>query len=99
LYYIEKWIIKARDARRLTAAEMKYMRRTARHTWTDYKTNKEMVEELNITPLSVKIQDYRRNWLQHIKRLPRNSLPRTLKIYRPTGRKNQWRPLKILLDV
>ena len=35
----ETWTIKARDARRITAAEMKYMRRTARCTWTDYKTN------------------------------------------------------------
>jgi len=27
------------DARRITAAEMKYMRRTSGYTWTDYKTN------------------------------------------------------------
>jgi hypothetical protein len=27
--------IKARDAGRITAAEMKYMRRTAGYTWTD----------------------------------------------------------------
>ena len=31
--------VKARDTRRITAAEMKYMRRTAGYTWTDYKTN------------------------------------------------------------
>jgi len=29
LYGSETWIIKARDVRRITAAEMKYMRRTA----------------------------------------------------------------------
>ena len=33
LYGSETWIIKARDARRITAAEMKYMRRTAGYTW------------------------------------------------------------------
>jgi hypothetical protein len=32
LYGSENWTIKARDARRITAAEMKYMRRTAGHT-------------------------------------------------------------------
>jgi hypothetical protein len=37
LYGSETWTVKARDARRITAAEMKYMRRTARYTWTDYK--------------------------------------------------------------
>jgi len=39
LYGSETWTVKARDARRITAAEMKYMRRTAGYTWTDYKTN------------------------------------------------------------
>ena len=39
LYGSETWTIKASDARRITAAEMKYMRRTAGYTWTDYKTN------------------------------------------------------------
>jgi hypothetical protein len=36
---------------------MKYMRRTAGYTWTDHKTNTEMEKELNITPVSDKIQD------------------------------------------
>jgi hypothetical protein len=36
LYGSETWVIKARDARRITAAEMKYMRRIAGCIWTDY---------------------------------------------------------------
>ena len=35
LYGSETWTVKARDARRITAADMKYMRRTAGYTWTD----------------------------------------------------------------
>jgi hypothetical protein len=31
----ETWTIKVRDARRIKAAEIKYMRRTAGYTWTD----------------------------------------------------------------
>jgi hypothetical protein len=38
LYGSETWTIKLRDARRITAAEMKYMR-TAGNIRTDYKTN------------------------------------------------------------
>jgi ABC-type ATPase involved in cell division len=38
LYGSETWTVKARDTRRITAAEMKYMRRTAGYIWTDYKT-------------------------------------------------------------
>jgi hypothetical protein len=39
LYCSETWTVKAKDARRITAGEMKYMRITAGYTWTDYKTN------------------------------------------------------------
>ena len=39
LYGSESRTIKTRDARRITAAEMKYVRRTAGYTWTDHKTN------------------------------------------------------------
>jgi hypothetical protein len=49
LYSSENSTIKARDARRITVAEMKYMRRTAGYAWTDHKTNKEIAKELNVT--------------------------------------------------
>jgi hypothetical protein len=39
LYGSGTWTFKTRDARRIIAAEMKYMRRTAGYTRTDYKTN------------------------------------------------------------
>jgi hypothetical protein len=45
LYGSETWTIKARDTRRITAAEMKYMRRTARYIWTDYKTNTQIAKD------------------------------------------------------
>jgi hypothetical protein len=35
LYGSETWTIKAKDARRITAAEMKYMKRTAGYNWED----------------------------------------------------------------
>jgi hypothetical protein len=38
-YGSENWTITARDARRITAAEIKYIRQTAECTWTDYTTN------------------------------------------------------------
>ena len=42
LYGSETWTINARGARRITTAEMKFMRRTAGYTWTDYKTNTQL---------------------------------------------------------
>jgi len=95
---IQIFTIKARDARRITAAEMKYMRRTAGYIWTDYKTNAQITKELKITPILDKLLEYKRNWIQHVNRMPRNRLPRVMKRYSPTGRRNHGRPLKRLLD-
>jgi hypothetical protein len=78
---------------------MKYMRRTAGCTWTDYKTNTQIAKELKITPILGKLLEYKRNWIQHVSRMPRNSrLPRVMKHYFPTGRRNHGRPLKRLVD-
>jgi hypothetical protein len=90
--------VKARDAIRISAAEMKYMRRTAGYTWTDCKTNTQIAKDLKITPMVDKLLKYKRNWIQHINRMPRNRLPRVMKRYCPTGKRNHGRPLKRLLD-
>jgi len=95
LYSSETWTVKAREARRITAA---YMRRTAGYTWTDYKTNVQIAKELKITPILDKLLEYKRSWIEHANRLPRNRLPRVMKHYCPTGRRNHTRPLKRLLD-
>ena len=85
LYRSETYTIKARDARRITSAEMKYMRRTAGYTWTDYKTNTQITKELKITPILNKLLEYKRNWIQHVNRMPCNRLPRVMKHYSATG--------------
>jgi len=90
LYGSETWPIKARDARRITAADMKYMRRTAGYIWTDYKTNAQIAKELKITPILDKILEYKRNWIQHVHRMPRNRLLRVTKHYFPNLQKESW---------
>ena len=80
------------------ALEMKYMRRTAGYTWTDYKTNLHIAKESEITPVLDKLLEYKWNWIQHVNRMPRDRLPRIMKHYSPTGRRNRGRPLKRLLD-
>jgi hypothetical protein len=98
LYGSEIWTIKARDARRITATEMKYMRRTAGYTWTDYKTNTQITKALIITPVLDKLLEYKRNRIQHVNRMPRNTLLRVMKLSSATDRRNYGRPLKRLLD-
>jgi hypothetical protein len=62
------------------------MRRTVGYNWTDHKTNKETVKELNITPVLDKIQDYKRNWIQ-VHRISCNRLPRLIKELHPQRQK------------
>jgi hypothetical protein len=40
----DNWTIKARDARRITATQMKYMIKTAGYIWVDYKINTEIAK-------------------------------------------------------
>jgi len=65
------------------------MRKIAGYTWTDYKTYIGTAKELNITAVLDKIQEQKRNCLQHINKMPHTRLPRILKNYRPTRRRNQ----------
>jgi len=89
--------IKATDARRMLAAEMKHMR-TAGYTWAEYRKNVRIAKELKITPILDKLLEYKRNWIQHVNIMPRTGLPRVMKYYSPTGRRNHGKPLKRLLD-
>jgi len=90
--------IKVSDARRITAAEMKYMRRITGYTWTDYKTNAQIAKEIKITPSLDKLLEYKRSWIQHVNTMPRNRLPRVMIYYSPTGSRNDGRPSKRHLD-
>ena len=62
------------------------------------KTNAQIAKELKITPILDKSLEYKRNWIQHVNRMPRNRLPKVMKHYSPTSRRNHGRPLKRLLD-
>ena len=98
LYGSETWTIKAREARRITVAEMEHMRITTGYTRTDYRTNTQIAKKLKITTILDKLLENKSNWIQHVNRMPRNRLPRVMKHYSPTGRRNHGRTLKRLLD-
>jgi hypothetical protein len=50
-----------------------------------------MAKELKITQILDKLLEYKRNWIQHVNRMPRNRLPREMKHYSPSGRRNHGR--------
>jgi len=57
------------------------------------KTNTQIAKELKITTILDKLLEYKRNWMQHVNRMPRKKLRRAMKHYFPTGRRNHGRPL------
>jgi len=97
LYGSVTWTIKTRDARRITAAEMKYME-TAGYTRDRLQNKYTNCKGIKITQILDKLLEYKRSWIQHVNRMPRNILPRVMKHYSATGRRNHGIPLKRLLD-
>jgi hypothetical protein len=53
----DNWTVKSKDKYRLTAAEMRFMRKTAKYTWSDHKTN----EEINIKQIQSNL-NFRQNY-------------------------------------
>jgi hypothetical protein len=54
LYGCEIWAIKKQDKPRSMSAEMKFMWRRAKYTWQDYKSNEDILTELEINQPSCK---------------------------------------------
>jgi hypothetical protein len=75
LYGSENWTPTASQRRRIEVAEMKLLRPVAGYTLYDHKTNDYIRSELQITGILDKIDEYRRNWLQHLQRMPQNQIP------------------------
>jgi hypothetical protein len=77
---------------------MKIFRRTASYALFDHKGYEEILEELKVEPVDEKIIRYKSNWLQRIRRMNINRMPKIMLNYRSNGRRRLGRPLKRLLD-
>ena len=51
------------------------MRRMSKYTRQDYKTNEDILSELKINPVVKKIQNYKYEWLQHVRRMYKDRPP------------------------
>ena len=80
--------------RRAEAAEMKLLRPLAGYTLYDHKTNDYIRRELRITDIRDKLDEYRRNWLLHLQRMPQSRIPLKSYHYRPQERRTVGRPKK-----
>jgi len=94
LYGSESWTLTASQRRRTQAEEMKLLRPLAGYTLYDHKTNDYIRHKLQITGIVDEINEYRRNWFQHLQRMPQNWIPLKSYYYKPQGRRTIERPKK-----
>ncbi|XP_067138864.1 uncharacterized protein [Centruroides vittatus] len=98
LYGSKIWVLKKKDIKRLQAAEMRFMRRTAGYTLLDHRRNEDILEELHMRELIEKLFTYRGKWLQRVSRMSPDRIPHAVLQYQPRGRRRPGRPQKRLLD-
>jgi hypothetical protein len=75
LYGSENWTLTASQRRRIEAAEMKLLRPLAGYALCGHKTNDSIRRELQTDCILDKIDEYRKNWLLHLQRMPQNRIP------------------------
>jgi hypothetical protein len=93
-YRSEAWTICKSDRTRITANEMKFLRRTAGYKKLDKKRNAEILWELKINSVLEHIDQCRSNWKQYVQRMDRSRIPRQMMTYRPKGKRSFGKPLK-----
>jgi len=48
MYRCETWAIREQDKSRITSVEMEFMEKSAKYRWQDYKTNEDILPEINL---------------------------------------------------
>src|SRR5215475_9149984 len=87
-------LLTALQRRRIEAAEMTLLRPLAGYALYDHKTNDSTRRELQTDCILDKTDEYRRNWLLHLQRMPQNRIPLKLYLYSPQGKRAIGRPKK-----
>ena len=65
--------------------------------WTDMftnykrlKTNAQIAKELKMTPILDKLLEYKRSWIQHVNRMPREKIIQGNETLLPNWQKESW---------
>ena len=90
-------LLKRKGRQKNNSSRDEIHKKNSRIHLTDYTTYTQIAKELKVTQILDRLLEYKRNWIQHLNRMPRNILPRVMKHYSPAGRRNHARPLKRLL--
>ena len=98
-YGAETWSLYADDRRGINTTEMAALRRSARISKLDRKTN-EYIREKTDAQDTVLDDTTRKQliWYGHVERMNRTGLPKIMVNWKPEGRKNRGRPWRTRKD-
>ena len=93
IYGAETWILYEDDRRKINATEMDALRRSARISKLDRKTN-EYIREKMEAPDTILDEISRKQliWYGHVERMDPTRLPKIMINWKPEGRKKRGRP-------
>jgi hypothetical protein len=77
---------------------MKFLRHLLGVTKLDKEKNQSIRKKTGAQNIVKEIKQYQQKWLQHVKRMDKNRLPRQTLHYRPNGQRNIRRPRKRWAD-
>lgn len=91
---------KTRDSSRITAAQMKFVRRSAGVTKWNLKRKDDILKELTTKPILQVVNNQRKNLENHVRRMDRTCIPKQILQYAPYGRSvgrldKRWTDVKL----
>jgi hypothetical protein len=94
MYGSEIWVPTKKVQTRIQSTEMNFLRKTKGCTKLDHIINEMIRTELDIHPVNDTVEQYRKNWFQHMNRMQDTRLPKRALQCRPSGKKDIGRPKK-----
>ena len=88
----ESWTMLDRHSSRITAAEMRFLRRSVGRTRRDRIRNESIREQLGVAELKTTLERRQLQWFGHVCRMNENLNPIRILEARPTGRRPRGRP-------
>jgi hypothetical protein len=88
LYGSECWTLRQKDRNRINSSQMEFIHSLTGVTLRDRIKSEDLRNRWRVHKMVQEVQNYQFKWMQHVLRMPANSLPRKLLKYKPHGRRD-----------
>jgi len=98
LHDTKTWTLKDQQKSRITAEEMKFLRKTAKYAMFAHKRYDNICKECKIQPGLEQINNCSSKWIQHVHQMARTRLMQAILKCQLAGKRNPGHPLKRPMD-